>query len=147
MSERDDQRMAPDSAHQETIERLAAVAAALTTHPPAQRDLVEQMAVYLVHTRHEATGSRNADRDLLDPWQATLPDRQRQVLALLLTGRGVRDIGRRLGISHVAVIKHREKILYRLRKFLVGAPPPPASIRGLPAQPAGGAPPVLQTQS
>lgn len=39
-----------------------------------------------------------------------LTPKQQQVLALLLEDIGIREAGRRLGVSHVAVIKHRRKI-------------------------------------
>jgi DNA-directed RNA polymerase specialized sigma24 family protein len=64
-----------------------------------------------------------------------LTPRQREVFDRLLAGRGLREIGRELGISHVAVIKLRNKIARtgqvmlrtaapRLPEIAVSAPAP-----------------------
>ena len=39
-----------------------------------------------------------------------LTPKQQQVLSLLLEDIGIREAGRRLGVSHVAILKHRRKI-------------------------------------
>lgn len=47
-----------------------------------------------------------------------LTARQQQSLELLLSGCGVRETARRLGVSHPAIIKHRRKIARLLAAFL-----------------------------
>jgi hypothetical protein len=56
--------------------------------------------------------------DVLDLFMPLLSDTQQQVLGLLMHGCGVREAGRRLGITHPAVIKHRKKIGRVAREFL-----------------------------
>jgi DNA-directed RNA polymerase specialized sigma24 family protein len=53
--------------------------------------------------------------DLITPY---LSERQQQILFLLTKGLGVREIGRELGITHPAVIKHRKKIAAVARALL-----------------------------
>jgi RNA polymerase sigma factor (sigma-70 family) len=48
--------------------------------------------------------------DVIEQIKPMLSDRQQEILTRLVQGQGVRQIGRDLGISHVAVIKHRRKI-------------------------------------
>ncbi len=132
----------------EIIERLQAVASVLTPDPELRQQLVREMAWYLVETKpadaagEAAAPHRDADRDLVTPLCATLPARQREVFQQLLAGLGVRETGRLLGISHVAVIKHRQKILHRARKFL--GPSCANSFGERPADPRwGGSRPLL----
>jgi hypothetical protein len=56
--------------------------------------------------------------DVLDLFLPLLSDMQQQVLVLLMQGCGVREAGRRLGITHPAVIKHRKKIARIGREIL-----------------------------
>jgi RNA polymerase sigma factor (sigma-70 family) len=62
-------------------------------------------------------------QDIVSQMLPRLSDRQQQVLSLLLKGCGVREAGRELGVSHVAIIKHRKKIARIAREFL-GDPEP-----------------------
>ena len=48
--------------------------------------------------------------DLTEQIRVRLSGVQRQILDLLLEGNGVREAARELGISHTAVVKHRQKI-------------------------------------
>lgn len=48
--------------------------------------------------------------DIIDMVLPHISERQQQVLFMLAKGFGVREIGRALGISHPAVIKHRRRI-------------------------------------
>jgi RNA polymerase sigma factor (sigma-70 family) len=56
--------------------------------------------------------------DLIELITPKLSDRQNKVLRLLLDGCGVREAGRRLGISHPAVIKHRNRIAIIARRII-----------------------------
>jgi hypothetical protein len=56
--------------------------------------------------------------DDLDLFMPLLSDMQQQVLFLLMQGCGVREAGRRLGVTHPAVIKHRKKIGRIAREIL-----------------------------
>ena len=56
--------------------------------------------------------------DLLRLLLPHLSDRQRKILFLLITGFGVREVGRELGITHPAVIKNRRKIARIARELL-----------------------------
>lgn len=47
-----------------------------------------------------------------------LTKREKEVLSLLLEGLTVREIGKRLGISHVRVVKLKNKIRDKCKKFL-----------------------------
>ena len=49
-------------------------------------------------------------QDLMEHIIPKLSERQKKVLSLLMDGCGVREAGRKLGISHPAVIKHRNRI-------------------------------------
>jgi hypothetical protein len=60
--------------------------------------------------------------EVLDLFLPLLSDMSQQVLFLLMQGRGVREAGRQLGISHPAVIKHRKKIAHIAREFLQQPP-------------------------
>ena len=57
--------------------------------------------------------------DLVTLITPKLSDRQKEILALLLDGCGVREAGRKLGISHPAVIKHRKRIA-RIASEVIG---------------------------
>jgi RNA polymerase sigma factor (sigma-70 family) len=56
--------------------------------------------------------------DLLHLLLPHLSGRQRQILFMLIQGFGVREVGRQLGISHPAVIKHRRKTACIARELL-----------------------------
>jgi len=65
-------------------------------------------------------------RDIISLLSPLLNDQERSVLACFADGLRLREIGRRLGISHTMVIRHRKKIaslLMRLEK------PQPAMLR------------------
>ncbi len=59
-----------------------------------------------------------AQKDLSEMIVLRLTEAQRRVLALLMHGMGVREVARKLGISHPAVIKHRKKIAQVARQYL-----------------------------
>src|ERR1043166_264220 len=48
--------------------------------------------------------------DLAEQIRVRLSDVQQQILDLLMQGHGVREAARELGMSHTAVVKHRQKI-------------------------------------
>jgi RNA polymerase sigma factor (sigma-70 family) len=48
--------------------------------------------------------------DIIELVVPQLTETQREILYLLMKGLGVREIGRELGVTHPAVIKHRRKI-------------------------------------
>lgn len=56
--------------------------------------------------------------DDLDLFMPLLSVMQQQVLFLLMQGCGVREAGRRLGMTHPAIIKHRRKIAHIAREIL-----------------------------
>jgi RNA polymerase sigma factor (sigma-70 family) len=56
--------------------------------------------------------------DILALITPRLSERQRVIMQLLMQGSGVREIGRQLGITHPAVIKHRRKIARIAKEFL-----------------------------
>jgi hypothetical protein len=56
--------------------------------------------------------------DVLNTILPLLSEMQQQVLFLLMKGCGVREAGRKLGITHPAVIKHRKKIARIARELL-----------------------------
>jgi DNA-directed RNA polymerase specialized sigma24 family protein len=64
-------------------------------------------------------------RDILAMIRPHLTERQAEILALLLQGHGVRQIGRMLGITHPAVIKHRRKIALVAGQFIGRNQPAP----------------------
>jgi DNA-directed RNA polymerase specialized sigma24 family protein len=56
--------------------------------------------------------------DILALITPRLSEKQRKIMHLLLQGLGVREIGRQLGITHPAVIKHRKRIARISRELL-----------------------------
>lgn len=50
--------------------------------------------------------------DIISLVMPQLNETQQEILYLLMKGLGVREIGRELGMSHPAVIKHRRKIAH-----------------------------------
>lgn len=56
--------------------------------------------------------------DIVELVVPQLNETQREVLYLLMKGMGVREIGREMGVSHPAVIKHRRKIARLISSFL-----------------------------
>jgi DNA-binding CsgD family transcriptional regulator len=57
-------------------------------------------------------------RDVLDQLTPKLTGLQQEILKLLMQDLGVREVGRKLGISHPAVIKHRRKIAHLAQLLL-----------------------------
>ncbi len=57
---------------------------------------------------------------LTDLLIARLTGRQQQVWAVLAKGTGIREAGRQLSISHVAILKHRRKIARAATRLLAG---------------------------
>lgn len=57
-------------------------------------------------------------KDIVNLLLPHLSNTQKEILFLLMKGFGVRETGRRLGISHPAVIKHRRKIARIARDLL-----------------------------
>jgi RNA polymerase sigma factor (sigma-70 family) len=62
-------------------------------------------------------------QDLLELITPKLSERQKEVLTLLMDGCGVREAGRKLGISHPAVIKHRTRIARIAREVITDTTP------------------------
>jgi RNA polymerase sigma factor (sigma-70 family) len=56
--------------------------------------------------------------DLVERITPHLSNKQLVVLELLMKGYGIREIGRKLGITHPAVIKHRKKIARIAREIM-----------------------------
>lgn len=66
---------------------------------------------YRVDTMESTDDSKDFLRDEIFSLIAPrLSERQRQIMQMLIQGCGVREVGRQLGITHPAVIKHRRKI-------------------------------------
>lgn len=63
-----------------------------------------------METESMTTDGTMYSQDVIEQIKPMLSDRQQEILTRLMQGHGVRQVGRELGISHVAVIKHRRKI-------------------------------------
>jgi DNA-directed RNA polymerase specialized sigma24 family protein len=56
-------------------------------------------------------------KDIVGLLNGRLSSREREILACLSLGFGAREIARRLGISHPAVVKHRQRIAQQALKL------------------------------
>jgi len=134
---------------------LQAVAAELTTDVARQEQMVEEMLAHLLHLRAQRPDATEAAlfRECLAFFQAGVQSptvrvesltesqvaaiqpkitvRQAEVLNSLRLGRGIRETGRHLGISHVAILKHRRKIERTAGRVLSAASAAPAITLGL----------------
>ena len=72
---------------------------------------------------HEDSRPALIAQDLLELIIPKLTERQKEVLTLLMEGSGVREVGRKLGISHPSVIKHRNHIARIAREVLADVMP------------------------
>ena len=122
----------------ELIKELHAVADRLTANPEVHRELVSRMATHMlqVQSTTEPTTSPG-ELNRTQPFDFTtiiaphLSERQKQIWGQLMLGHGVRQVGRNIGISHVAVIKQRRKIIEIIREVLGR---PDTAMVGLPGQ-------------
>ena len=73
-------------------------------------------------------------QDILDLVASKLSKKEKTVFNLLMRGYGIREAARQLGVSHPAVIKHRNKIAHITRVILdepSGFPPAMTSAQGV----------------
>jgi FixJ family two-component response regulator len=68
-----------------------------------------------VRTAIETDRRHRFEGDQLSARMASLSDRQREVMRMLLAGKGTKEIARDLGISPKTVEKHRTSVLVKMR--------------------------------
>ncbi len=95
-----------------TVRAMKAGAVEFLTKPFRDQDLVD--AIQQALERHRASLLHNAELALLRRRFETLTGRERQVLALVVTGKLNKEIAAELGTSEITVKVHRGHMMHKL---------------------------------
>jgi FixJ family two-component response regulator len=96
-----------------SVRAMKAGAMEFLTKPYDNRILVEAVSIALERSR--VAGRERSERRVLQDRYATLSPRERQVMALVVTGLLNKQVGGELGVSEITIKRHRGRVMEKMQ--------------------------------
>jgi FixJ family two-component response regulator len=96
-----------------SVRAMKAGAMEFLTKPFDNKALVE--AVAMAHERSRVAGRESSELRVLQDRFATLSPREREVMALVVTGLLNKQVGGKLGVSEITIKRHRGRVMEKMQ--------------------------------